>query len=233
MSTRRPAAPRGAAGARGANRGRGAAERPAPPRAKAAPRPTASAGATAARPAGRQAPRRGVTLGAPRADGRPRPTISLRALGLLIVALVAFTVLAPTLRYAVAQQEQLRTLNAQVSDARERTAALEHELERWQDPAYVQAQARDRLGYVMPGETPYVVVDPETVTGGESPAEAEAAERAAARAAATPWYVRVWDSVQVAGESATGEEDPSGLTTPTEDALTPTGAPTGPPPETP
>lgn len=96
----------GAAGARGANRGRGAAERPAPPRAKAAPRPTASAGATAARPAGRQAPRRGVTLGAPRADGRPRPTISLRALGLLIVALVAFTVLAPTLRYAVAQQEQ-------------------------------------------------------------------------------------------------------------------------------
>lgn len=50
----------------------------------------------------------------------------------------------------------------------------------------MQAQARDRLGYVMPGETPYVVVDPETVTGGESPAEAEAAERAAARAAATP-----------------------------------------------
>ncbi|MFH5824393.1 septum formation initiator family protein [Georgenia sp. AZ-5] len=149
-------------------------------------------------------------------DDAPSPAISLRALGLLIVALVAFAVLAPTLRFAVAQQEQLRTLNAQVAEATERNGELEEQLALWQDPRYVQSQARDRLGYVMPGETPYVVVDPETVTGGESEAEAEAEERAAARAAATPWYLAAWDSVNVAGRSATGEEDPSGLTVPAE-----------------
>ncbi|WP_193313030.1 FtsB family cell division protein [Georgenia subflava] len=159
-----------------------------------------------------------MSFGLPGRDGEARPTVSLRALGLFLVLLIAFAVLAPTMRFAVTQQEQLRDLNSRVSEAQGRNADLERQLARWQDPEYVQAQARDRLGYVMPGETPYVVVDPETVVGGQSAAETEAAEREAARAAATPWYMRVWDSVQVAGESVTGGEDPSGLTVPTEGA---------------
>ncbi|MFD1717150.1 FtsB family cell division protein [Georgenia deserti] len=150
-------------------------------------------------------------------DGQSRPAISLRALALFVVILVAFVIVAPTLRYAVAQQEELRSLNADVAEARERNAELRRQIELWQNPEYVEAQARDRLGYVMPGETPYVVVDPETVTGGESPAEEQAAERQAERAAATPWYLRTWESVQVAGESAVGDEDPSGLTVPTDE----------------
>ena len=32
---------------------------------------------------------------------------------------------------------------------------------RWQDPAYVEAQARERLHYVLPGETRYVVLGPD------------------------------------------------------------------------
>ncbi|GAA4422032.1 hypothetical protein GCM10023169_15830 [Georgenia halophila] len=189
-------------------------------------RPTATAGsdtgsnkdrsARSGKRIGREeAGRRALTFGTP--HGGPRPTVSLRALALFIVVLVAFAVVAPTLRYAVAQQEELRELNADVAEAEQRTAELRDQLERWQDPAYVKAQARDRLGYVMPGERPYVVVDPETVTGGQNEAEARAAEREAERAAATPWYVQTWQSVQVAGESVVGEEDPSGLTVPTEE----------------
>ena len=202
----RPAGPQ--KGARAA----ASATRPGASRPGAAPRAARTAG-TAAEPT----TRRFLSFGAPGPDGEPGPTVSLRALALFLVALMAFAVLAPTLRYAVAQQEELRELNAQVSEAEERNADLERQLARWQDPEYVQAQARDRLGYVMPGETPYVVVDPETVTGGESAAEAEAAERAVERAAATPWYLRAWESVQVAGESVVGEEDPSGLTVPAEE----------------
>lgn len=180
--------------------------RPAPDKARPAP-VTARAGG------GRRALAFGHDDGA-----TPAPTISLRMLVIFLVALVAFVVLAPTLRYAVAQQEQLRSLNAEVDGARTRNTDLQRRLELWQDPQYVQAQARDRLGYVMPGETPYIVVDPETVTGGESVADVEAAARVAARAAATPWYLRVWESVQVAGESGTGAEDPSGLTVPAGEA---------------
>lgn len=141
----------------------------------------------------------------------PRPAVSLRALALFVVCLVAFAIIAPTLRYAVAQQEQLRAVTANVEEAEARTAELERRLELWQDPEYVQAQARDRLGYVMPGETAYVVVDPEVATGEQSAAEREAAEREAQHAAATPWYLRTWETMEIAGASATGEDDPAGL----------------------
>lgn len=117
---------------------------------------------------------------------------------LFVVVLVAFVLLAPTLRAYVAQQEQLRELNDAIAATQERTAALNDAIERWSDDAYVQAQARDRLGYVMPGETPYVVVDPEYVTG-EEPADAED-DGPVTMPRTGPWYVTVWDSVQVAGE---------------------------------
>ena len=35
---------------------------------------------------------------------------------------------------------------------------LEAEIARWDDPAYIEAQARDRLYYVFPGDRSYLVV---------------------------------------------------------------------------
>ncbi|ACQ79280.1 Septum formation initiator [Beutenbergia cavernae DSM 12333] len=130
--------------------------------------------------------------------------MTLRALVLFVVALVAFIVLMPTLRAYVAQQEQLRDVNAQLADAQARTESLQAEYDRWQDPTYVQSQARERFHMVMPGETMYRVLDPETVTG-EDPI-GDVTEEAAQEDGAlvpdpdrAPWYVTVWDSVQVAG----------------------------------
>lgn len=134
------------------------------------------------------------------------PTITLRGLGLFVVLLVAFIVLAPTLRHAVEQQEQLRQLNADIEAAEERTAALELELEQWQDETFVQAQARDRLGYVMPGEQTFRVVDPETVVGPE--AEAELEESGVPGMEDAPWYLALWESVSMAGEAVPGAPDP-------------------------
>lgn len=47
----------------------------------------------------------------------------------------------------------------EIRDRQSRVDELETELARWDDPAYVKAQARERLGWVMPGETGYRVVD--------------------------------------------------------------------------
>jgi hypothetical protein len=36
---------------------------------------------------------------------------------------------------------------------------MEKERDRWQDPIYIRAQARNRLYYVLPGEVSYLVMD--------------------------------------------------------------------------
>jgi len=120
-------------------------------------------------------------------------------------------VLAPTLRHAVEQQEQLRQLNADIEAEIARNEALELELVQWQDPTFVQAQARDRLGYVMPGERTFRVVDPEVVVGTQ--AEEEEATGGIAAQLDAPWYLSVWESVTMAGEASDGEDEEAAPTT--------------------
>jgi cell division protein FtsB len=87
------------------------------------------------------------------------------ALGLLILAVV---ILAPSLRVLVEQQQQISALERSVQQQRDEVAGLEAELTRWSDPAYIEAQARERLLFVYPGEHSYLVV-------GAPPASAESA----------------------------------------------------------
>lgn len=76
----------------------------------------------------------------------------------ITVLLVAVVVLAPGLRTLVQQQQQIAQLSSDVADAQQSVTNLNAEIARWSDPAYVESQARDRLYYVMPGETAYLVV---------------------------------------------------------------------------
>ncbi len=122
---------------------------------------------------------------------------------LFLVVLIAFIVLAPTLRAFIAQAEQQRELTSQIEATEQRNAELQRTLDRWEDPAFVQAQARERLGFVYPGETSYRVVDPETVTGEE--VESDPRDDGPVMVPQVgPWYVTVTDSIRVAGE--VGEE---------------------------
>ena len=45
---------------------------------------------------------------------------------------------------------------------------LENDIKRWDDKAYITAQARERLGFVFPGEQAVRVLHPEAVTGSDS-----------------------------------------------------------------
>lgn len=56
---------------------------------------------------------------------------------------------------------QARELSAQVKVAKEKNRQLRRELSKWQNPDYMAAQARERLGYVNKGQTQYIVVDPD------------------------------------------------------------------------
>lgn len=118
-----------------------------------------------------------------------------------VVVLIAFSLVFPTVQAWLGQRADLEALAAEVAEAEQTERDLRSELDRWGDPAYVQAQARERLSYVMPGETSYRVIDPEVVVEPEPELEdgPVAGPAVPSGAGVAPWYATVWDSVQVAG----------------------------------
>lgn len=113
----------------------------------------------------------------------------------LLVVVTAF--LAPDLRIYLEQRAQIASLRADVASTTVQVNELQRQKDQWADPAYVAAQARQRLRYVFPGETGYVVLAPPS-----GPAPAVDPARQAARSAAKPgqpWFSDVWASVQLAG----------------------------------
>ena len=75
--------------------------------------------------------------------------------GLLIVGAL---ILTPTLSTYVQQQREIAELRESVAQHRENVAEIDAERLNWQDPAYVRAQARGRLFFVMPGEIQLSVI---------------------------------------------------------------------------
>ena len=83
--------------------------------------------------------------------------ITQRAFVLIVVVIVLLVSYMTTLRVHFNQQYQIAQTRAQIQAHEDAISTLEDEIARWQDPEYVKIQARERLGYVTPGETPYQV----------------------------------------------------------------------------
>jgi cell division protein FtsB len=117
---------------------------------------------------------------------------AITVLGLIVAALV---VLAPQLKTLVEQRQQIARLEQQVQDARDDLDDLDAEVARWSDPAYVEAQARDRLYYVYPGDVTYLVLDDDAapVVADEQPISAEL------QSTEVDWVTAFLSSVYVAG----------------------------------
>ncbi len=116
------------------------------------------------------------------------------------VIAIAFAVVAPSVRAYLNQQAMLESLRTEAQAAQTEVDDLEADVARWDDPAFLVAQARERLAYVFPGETPYRVIDPESVGSASegSPMEGTTPESLVDAA----WYDRLWGSVVEAGEGA-------------------------------
>lgn len=85
--------------------------------------------------------------------------IRLSAFSVIMLSLVVLGawVLVPTLGTFIDQRQKIAALEVSVQVSEDEIAALEKERERWQDPAYITTQARERLYYVKPGEVVYLV----------------------------------------------------------------------------
>lgn len=84
---------------------------------------------------------------------------------LMLVIIVLFVViLAPSLRTLIQQQQQISSLQKSVDKQKANVGELQDDVARWSDPAYIEAQARDRLLYVYPGEYSYLVMNGDEAT---------------------------------------------------------------------
>ncbi len=132
----------------------------------------------------------------------PPRLMGARALGVtwrllilaVVVAAIAIT-LAQSLRVYFAQRQEIAQFRVQIAASHEQIAGLEDQLARWEDPDFVRAEARSRLGWVMPGEVGYRVIGVNgEALGGDSDV------LAAEQPPTGEWWERVWGSVVAADE---------------------------------
>jgi cell division protein FtsB len=129
--------------------------------------------------------------------------VGAQLLVLAMVALVVFMLVFPTIRLYQAQQVEKAQLKAELAAADDTNTELQAQLDRWNDPAYVKAQARERLSFVMPGDRSYRVSDPQNAPETTPSAAATATHLtdpdATAAETGDPWYAELWVSTVVAG----------------------------------
>ncbi|WP_320781021.1 septum formation initiator family protein [Streptomyces sp. CRN 30] len=117
-----------------------------------------------------------------------RSRLTGRAALLALVLCSLIVALAYPIRQYVSQRAQIAELEQDREEARARVEELRDLKARWQDDAYAEQQIRERLHYVMPGETGFVVIDPAAVKQTRAP------QGTAGRA----WYANLWDGVDKA-----------------------------------
>ena len=81
------------------------------------------------------------------------------SLTLLAVIILGVVTLAPQLQTWFVQRQLIAEAQAALEQSKKDVQEMQIERKRWEDPAYIRSQARDRLYYVMPGEISYLVLD--------------------------------------------------------------------------
>lgn len=168
--------------------------------ARSRPRPDAEAEARPAAPRPRKRAESGEKLRAePRkiaarrggADKQEHTILGLSRGKAIILAMVvcalALTLSVPMRTYfsqrseATELAQERRELEADLARLRDRRAQQ-------QDPAFIRAEAKDRLRLVMPGETPYIV----QVPGIEAPPRPSGPTQSKTP---DPWYTDLWHTI--------------------------------------
>ncbi|MDV3132008.1 FtsB family cell division protein [Mycobacterium sp. 29Ha] len=106
-----------------------------------------------------------------------------------VICVLTLTIAGPVRTY-FGQRTEMKQLKATEEQLRAQIADLEQQKVKLADPVFIAAQARERLGFVMPGEIPYQVQLPPgsavpTMPGVE-PATVNPDQ---------PWYTALWGTI--------------------------------------
>lgn len=125
----------------------------------------------------------------------PREPVAARSFSgrtvlLLLVVLALVIPLAPTVHRYFSQQAEIASLEQNIDQLKSEQSDLKKQESQWNDDDYVRQQARERLLYVNPGETPYVV------SGKDQSSQQPKDDSAEASSEMPPsWGVNLWSSL--------------------------------------
>lgn len=117
----------------------------------------------------------------------------------MIIMTLGTIQLASTFHTYALNLAELNSLRSQEAALSAQKAELENNIARWEDKAYITAQARERLGFVFPGERSVRVLHPEAV-GGEDSTTAKDQKADSSNSANLPWYKEIMASISKADE---------------------------------
>jgi cell division protein FtsB len=219
---RTPASRPGKPGESGRGRPRGASPvqrepRPALPRARSEQAETTET----EKPAAVEPIRQAIAEAAEQQSEQRLGSAARRAAILAAVICVLTLTIAGPVRTYFAQRTEMQQLETIQAQLRSQITDLEQQKVKLGDPVFIAAQARERLGFVMPGEIPYQVQLPATAGP-----EALPGTNAAPVPNGQPWYTSLWHTIADAPHGP-----PPAAAAP--DPAAPAGPPISPPPAPP
>lgn len=144
--------------------------------------------------------------------GVRRPRFTSRMAVLVVVVALLVVSYASSMRAYLQQRSDVQSLQDQIARSSHDIAALEKEKRRWHDNAYAEAQIRERLGWVLPGETSYQVIGKD---GKPLQDTSELGDPATVgRTVPDPWWTSAWGSLQAADHPPTPKPAPAARITP-------------------
>ncbi|BDZ38953.1 septation ring formation regulator EzrA [Microbacterium suwonense] len=134
--------------------------------------------------------------------------IRLSGFAVIMLSLVVLGtwVLVPSIGTYLDQRQKIASLEQSVQLTKDQIADLERERARWDDPAYITTQARERLYYVRPGEVVYLVdndLDPADIPPEQKAVSATIQERP------SDWMPQLLRSLTAAGLAKTAVQAPA------------------------
>jgi cell division protein FtsB len=180
------------------------AKRPDPKRRSPAGRPKGAAPV-------RRKPRSNETRSAPEAEPTEKPKETIResivaaaeqqseqrfgsaarraAILAAVICVLTLTIAGPVRTY-FAQRTEMKQLKATEAQLRSQITDLEEQKVKLADPVFIAAQARERLGFVMPGDIPYQVQLPANAAVPGAPGSEPTAKKSD-----QPWYTSLWHTI--------------------------------------